>query len=344
MGALVPLFPARAMQAWMPPDGRLRPTPGLLPLLLYVLLRGLDATVLKGLQDHGMAHPVNGENPISFCNVFFLAQLTVGLAVLIPARRTLPGDLAQLGPADRRLLVLHGGLGLFLGPVAYYFALEFLSVISQTLLFALVLPVSALLARWLLGEALPAGFRFSLALIGAGLILPQAAMAMGSGRMDDAAGIVWALVGVLAFAGSAISGRAIAARRWPPAVAVGVPTLLSALVFGAIALVLFGPHHFILLRLWWVVGVIGLYAVTLALGRELALQQAYRRCSVAVVSLWGSLALVVAVLSAALLLGEPLSGPVLAGAALVLAGVLVGRQSGPIRSRPSPVSEARHPR
>jgi drug/metabolite transporter (DMT)-like permease len=328
----------------MPSDGRPRPIPGLLPLLLYVLLRGLDATVLKALQDHGMAHPVQGENPISFCNVFFLAQLTVGLAALIPGRRTLRGDLARLGPADRRLLALHGGLGLFLGPVAYYLALESLSVISQTLLFALVLPVSALLARWLLGEALPAGFRLSLGLIGAGLVLPQAAMAMGGGRMDDLAGIAWALVGVLAFAGSAVSGRAIAARRWPAAVGVGVPTLLSALVFGAIALALFGPQHFLLLRLWWVVGVIGVYAVTLSLGRELALRQAYRRCSVAVVSLWSSLALVVAVLSAALLLGEPLGVPVLAGAALVLGGVFVSRRPGPIRSGPSPVSEGRHPR
>ncbi|AFY29750.1 hypothetical protein [Cyanobium gracile] len=199
------------MQRWTTSDGRPRPIPGLLPLLLYVLLRGLDATVLKGLQDHGMAHPVGGENPISFCNVF-LAQLMVGLAALIPGRRILGNDLAQLGPGDRCLLALHGGLGLFLGPVADYLALESLSVISQT--------------------------------------------------------------------------------------------LLSALVFGAIALVLFGPQHFLLLRLWWVV----------------------------------------AVLSAALLLGEPLGVPVLAGAALVLCGVFVSRRPSPIRSRCSPVSEGRHPR
>lgn len=321
-----------------------RPVPGLLPLLLYVLLRGLDATVLKGLQDLGQANPVQGENPISFCNVFFLSQLTVALAALLPGRRSLIGDLARLAPADWRLLALHSGLGLFLGPVAYYFALESLPVISQTLLFALVLPLSALLARWLLAEALPPGFWPSLTLIGAGLMLPQAAMAMASGRMDDATGIAWALVGVLAFAGSAVSGRSVARHRWPAAVAVGAPTLLSALVFGAIALVLFGPHHFLLLRLWWVVGVIGLYAITLSLGRELALRQAYRRCSVAVVSLWGSLALVVAVLSAALLLGEPLGGSVLGGAALVLAGVGVSRWPRPIRSDPSPVSEEQQSR
>ena len=69
-----------------------RPIPGLLPLLLYVLLRGLDATVLKGLQDLGQANPVQGENPISFCNVFFLSQLTVALAALLPGRRSLIGD------------------------------------------------------------------------------------------------------------------------------------------------------------------------------------------------------------------------------------------------------------
>ena len=314
-----------------------------LSLLLYVLLRGLDATVLKGLQDLGLANPVQGENPISFCNVFFLAQLTVALASLLPGRRSLIGDLARLGPADRRLLALHGGLGLFLGPVAYYFALESLSVISQNLLFALVLPVSALLARWLLGEALPPGFWLSLALIGAGLLLPQAAMAIGDGRMDDATGLAWALVGVLAFAGSAVSGRSVARRRWPASVAVGVPTLLSALVFGAIALVLFGPHHFLLLRLWRVAGVIGLYAIALSLGRELALRQAYSSCSVAVVSLWSSLALVVAVLSAAVLLGEPLGVPVLGGLALVLVGVGASRWPGPIRSAASPVSRQRQP-
>ncbi|KEF41282.1 MAG: hypothetical protein ER33_12240 [Cyanobium sp. CACIAM 14] len=312
-----------------------------LPLALYILLRGLDATVLKGLQDYGLQHPVRGENPISFCNVFFLAQLTVGLAALLPGRRTLAADLARLGPADRRLLALDALLGLFLGPIAYYLALESLPVISQTLLFALVLPVSAVLARWRLGEALPGGFWLSVPLIGAGLVLPQAAMAMGVWRMDQAAGLAWALVGVLAFSGSAVSGRAIAGRGWPPAVTVGVPTLLTALVFAGIALVLFGPHHFLLLRLWWLVGVIGLYALTLSLGRELALRRAYRHCSVVVVSLWGSLTLVVAVLSAALLLGEPLTGRVLAGSALVLGGVLASRWSGPIRSAPSPVSGTR---
>jgi drug/metabolite transporter (DMT)-like permease len=274
-------------------------------------------------------------DPISFCNLFFLAQLAVGLAALLPGRTTLASDLAALVPSDRRLLAVDAFLGLFLGPVAYYIALESLSVISQTLLFALVLPVSALLARGWLGEALPRSFWISLVLIAVGLVLPSVAAA--GGGMDGASGLAWALVGVLAYGAASVSGRLVARRGLPLAVSVGATNLVSALIFGLIALVLFGPHHFLLLQLWWVVGVIGLYALTLPLGRELALRLAYRHLPVAQVSLWSSLSLVVALLSAAVLLGEPLQGASLAGSALVLAGVLASRWRWPIRSGPTSV-------
>jgi drug/metabolite transporter (DMT)-like permease len=292
-----------------------------LPLGLYVLLKGLDATVLKGLQTYGHSHSVLGENPISFCNVFFFSQLMVGLAVLLPARQTVLRKLASLSSADRGLLALDAALGLFLGPIAYYLALQSLSVVSQTLLFALVLPLSALLARWVLGEPLPRGFAISLVLIGAGLLLPQAVSAAMGGPMDDRVGIGWALAGVAAFSSAAVTGRTIAGRGWPVAVSVGVPSTLTALAFALIALVLFGPHHFLLLQMWWVGGVIGVYAVVLGLGRELCLRLAYRHGSVAMVSLWGSLSLPVAVVSAALLLQEVLSLQAVLGLALVVAGV-----------------------
>ena len=292
-----------------------------LPLALYVLLRGLDATALKWLQLQGAAQGLNGVNPISFCNVFFVAQLIVGLATLVPGRKRLARDLGSLAGRDQLLLALHGGLGLFLGPVATFLALDALSVISQTLLFALVLPLSALLAHWLLHESLPRAFWPSLALVLTGLLLPQATMAMAGGPMDQLGGVAWALVGVGAFAGSAITGRLVAARRWPLAVSVGLPSTLAALVFALIALVLYGPQHFLLLRLWWVVGVIAVYGLCLSLGRELALRAAYRQFPVAKVSLWGSLTIVVAALSATWLLGEHLAWPTALGLVLVLAGV-----------------------
>jgi drug/metabolite transporter (DMT)-like permease len=299
-----------------------------LPLAIYVLLRGLDATVLKGLQTYGDTHTVDGENPISFCNVFFFAQLAVGLTALLPGRHDLAGALPTLTPEDRRLLGTHSFLGMFLGPVAYYQALQSLSVISQTLLFALVLPGAALLACWLLREPLPRAFWPSLALITAGLLVPQIVMATTGGAMDDLQGLAWGLVGVVAFSGAAVAGRSIAGRGWPAALSIGLGSTVTALVFAVIALALFGPQHFLLLRLWWVVGVLLIYALSLTLGSELALRLAYRRCSVATVSLWGSLTIAVAIASAALLLGEPIHAGTAGGIVLLLAGVWLGRRPG----------------
>ncbi len=305
-----------------------------LPLGLYVLLKGLDATVLKGLQSYGHSHSVLGENPISFCNVFFFAQLAVGLTALLPGRRDLARALPTLTPADRRLLGTHAFLGMFLGPVAYYQALQSLSVISQTLLFAMVLPGAALLARWLLRESLPRAFWLSLALIAAGLLLPQITRAAMGGPMDDLQGLAWGLVGVVAFSGAAVAGRSIAGRGWPVALSIGLGSTITALVFAVIALALFGPHHFLLLQLWWVAGVILIYAISISLGSELALRLAYRRCSVATVALWGSLTIVVAIASAALLLAEPIHIATVAGIVLLLSGVWLGRR--PNQSDPPP--------
>ncbi|MCP9800610.1 hypothetical protein [Synechococcus sp. RedBA-s] len=152
-----------------------------LTLALYVLLKGLNATALKGLQNFGAAHPIGGENPISFCNVFFVAQLIVGLMALLPGRRQLPVLLKQLNGGDQRLLALDTLLGLLLGPVAFYFVLESLTVISQNLLFALVLPFSAVLA--------------------------QLEMAGLGDRMDQLSGVIWALLGVLGTRmGTAVGG------------------------------------------------------------------------------------------------------------------------------------------
>lgn len=305
-----------------------------LPLAAYVLLRGLDATVLKGLQLHGAANPVAGENPISFCNVFFVAELVVGLAALGGGGAGLRRDLAGIGPRAGLLLFGCAGLGLFLGPIAYYQALQELSVVSQTLLFSLVLPASGLLARRFLGEPLPRGFVGSTALIIGGLLLAAGSMGgapdgPGPGG-SPAVGVAWALVGVLAFSGAGVCGRRIAAKGWSVALSLGLPSTLSALVFGIVALVLFGPGHFLLLQLWWVVGVIGIYALLLTLGREISLRQAYRSFGVATVSLWGSLAIVVAALSAVALLGEPLGPATLAGLGLIVAGAL--RSPPPMRS------------
>jgi len=134
-----------------------------LALLGYVLLSGCDASVLTA----------GGEDPISFGNVFFYANLATGLVVLLLDRGCLKRQLPQLVLRDRSLLCLRAALGSLIGPICYFLALQRLTVISQTLLFTLILPVTALLAQLLLREPLPKRFGFSLALLPLGLLISR---------------------------------------------------------------------------------------------------------------------------------------------------------------------------
>jgi drug/metabolite transporter (DMT)-like permease len=61
--------------------------------------------------------------------------------------------------------------GCFLGPMSFFLALDKLSVVTQTLLFSLSLPFTAVIATLWLREKLPDRFWGSLLLITAGLIV-----------------------------------------------------------------------------------------------------------------------------------------------------------------------------
>ena len=296
------------------------------PLTIFIVLKGLDNTVLKALQLYGMNHPVDGINPVSFCNVFFFVQLISGITFLVNGRSGLKQEIINLNNHERGLLVGDAFLSRFLGPVAYYFSLNSLSVITQTLIFALILPVSALLANWIIKESLPKTFLASVVLISSGLLLHQMSGMANVENNNNLVGLIWSVVGVLAFSGSALTGRKIAARRLSVGLSIGIGALISALVFGILAILLFGPNHFLLLKLWWVFGVLLLYALTLSLGSELALRKAYHQSSVATVSLLGSLSIVVSITSAAVLLKETIHPGTIIGGILLITGVMLGRK------------------
>ena len=78
-----------------------------LALAAYILIRGCDASVLKWLQERGVATALRsggGEDPISLCNVFFFATLLSGLVLAVADRRRLERELPKLGPGDLGLL------------------------------------------------------------------------------------------------------------------------------------------------------------------------------------------------------------------------------------------------
>ena len=322
---------ARVAPRVMPGPARRLPLAPL-ALLAYVLLRGCDASVLKWLQERDAATLLRthgAEDPISFSNVFFFANLATGLVILLLDHRRLPEQVLRLTAADRGLLLLRAGLGSLLGPISTFLALQRLSVTSQTLLFTLILPATALLARLLLRESLPRRFGLTLVLLPAGLLISrsmQLALPAGAtGAGLDPLGVAWALLGVTAFAAAGVLNRLVVDKGWSTGLTIGLPSLLAALVLGGITLVLFGPAQFLHLRWWWVMGVLLVYTAGISVGGELLLLLSYRSLGATTVALWGNGAVLVSLLSAHLLLGERLGPHTLAGAGLILAALLVAR-------------------
>lgn len=303
-----------------------------LALAAYILIRGCDASVLKWLQERGVATALRtggGEDPISLCNVFFFATLLSGLVLAVADRRRLERELPKLGPGDLGLLGARAGLGFLVGPSAYFLALQHLSVVSQTLLFTLILPVTALLAHAWLAEPLPPRFGLTLLLLPGGLAISRSmAGAAQPGADLDPRGLVWALVAVAAFAGAGVLNRLVARRSWGLGLTLGLTNLAAALVFGSLALALFGPNHFLHMRLWWLVGVLVVYSGVINLGGDLALLASYRGLGAIAVALWGNAAVLVALASAHWLLGEAIGARTLVGAALILVALLVSRRWG----------------
>ena len=301
-----------------------------LALLGYVLLRGCDATVLKWLQERAAAtllRTAGGEDPISFGNVFFYANLATGLVVLLLDRGCLKRQLPKLEGRDQSFLCLRAALGSLVGPICYFLALQRLSVISQTLLFTLILPVTALLAKLLLSEPLPKRFGLSFALLPLGLLisrnvdvsLPSAAPWGGL----DPVGLALGLLSVLAFSASGVLNRFVVNKGWGIGLTIGLTNLLAALVFGTITLVFYGPEQFLYMRWWWLFGLLLVYTACINLGGELLLLMSYRGLGAISVALWGNGAIFVSLVSAYLLLGEALSLRTLMGAVLILVALVM---------------------
>lgn len=306
------------------------------PILLagYALVSGLRSTVLKGLQLYGSAHSIGGENPISFCNVFFVSQSLVGIALVCIEPRVVWNDIRTLQPAAAKAIAADSFLGCFLAPVAFYLSLDHLSVITQTLLFSLTLPASGLLALFWLKEKLPERFGLSLLLIMGGLLAGRILGSPGGGMtMNDGVGVSWALVSVLATALRTCIRRKTADYGLSRGLTVGVTNLAGAIVFGLIALRLYGPHHFMLLEAWWVFWVIVVYGITLALGTEVLRQICGRLFAVTPVALAGSASIIVTVVSAAVFLGEPFTA--ITTLSLVLIGMGISQRFLHPRAAPS---------
>ena len=305
-------------------------------MAVAVITEGLNPTVLSWLQFRSVeeVHTMGGDAPISFCNVLFMASLIVGLTLVASDYRQVKQDVRTLTPRVGWIFLANAFLANFLAQVAFFYALDYLGVIPVTLMLTLVLPVSSLMSRHFLAEALPNWFWSSFLLILVGItltVLPNETVYNGAmndpmlGQTNIVLGYFWASVAVISFSISAVTSRKLALEGLSSSTVAGLGTLFAALLFGAYVVVFFGVEHFVYLKLWWVVGVIGIYSFTLSVGNEWSQQAINEYFSVVTIGLFDMLSVVVAIVAAWLILGTPLTVNLVSGAAVVIAGVLLSQ-------------------
>ena len=148
-------------------------------------------------------------------------------------------------------------LWLLFGADEFFLALDRLSVVTQTLLFSLTLPLTAAIAFFWLKEKLPDRFWWSLALITAGLIAGKLLRPMemnDAAAVNQAVGVIWALVSMSSLALRNSLRRKLAVYDICRGLSAGIPNLAGAIAFAIIALQQYGPQHFFYLSFGGLLG------------------------------------------------------------------------------------------
>ncbi|MEM9092257.1 MAG: DMT family transporter [Cyanobacteria bacterium P01_F01_bin.53] len=183
---------------------------------------------------NGVAHP------ISFCNVLFIGNFCAALLVgFWFGFGTIVTDLKSLTPRVRWGLFINGCLATLLSTLIFL-GLQETTVTNAVLLGRLGPVLFAVAGALVLGKKIKklewAGF----SLIAVGVV----AIALHTSDFQANHGDVLILLSTLVFATSALINQLMIANAATLPVVVFSRNFLSSIVFFAIALRLFGPHHF----------------------------------------------------------------------------------------------------
>ena len=308
-----------------------------------VVLFGASYAIVQLLTELGAEHPVEGRNAISFCNVLFVGNLCALATLAAIYHREWTGEkLRRIPLSDWLVLLVLAILSGAVVPALAFLALENTTVTNAVLLGRLEPVAFLILALLVLGER-PTSWTVAGTLLALAGAFATFAIEAGGFAVDFGKG-EWQVV-----AASLVSAVAsIVSKLWLKRVPLGVYAVVrtgfGALFFFVAAVYLFGPGHFqdaFAPILWQWMLVYG--GIVVALGQfswALGLKHSDGQ-SVALATSCSPLA---ALLFAFILLGETPTPAVIAGVALILAGVGVAQLGNRWRRRrvrePAPVERS----
>jgi drug/metabolite transporter (DMT)-like permease len=132
--------------------------PGQIYLWLAIPIFGASSAVTRRLTEIGAQNFVNGQNPISLCNVLFVGNLcALMVLMLLYGREWQPTTLRQLSRKDWLSLVIVAILSGALAPGLIFQALALTNVNNVVLVGRLEPPLTLALSVWFLRERVNGG-------------------------------------------------------------------------------------------------------------------------------------------------------------------------------------------
>lgn len=289
-----------------------------------MLIFAAGNSIVRLLAELGAHHPVGGHNPITPCNVLLVGSSCAFVVLSILYRRAWTGDNLRALSARQWLgMSLGAVLASALAPAFTLLALEHTSVTNLVLVGRLEPVLFLALSARLLGEAVG---RWTLAgtlvaLLGVGLTFAlenaEAGLAFGQGEL-------YAALAAASFAGSTVVSR-VGLQQIPLGIFLVFRTGLAAVVFFGTAVYLYGPQHFAGVRSPFLWQAMAAYGAVFVVGAQICWFGGIRRARAGDISLAGAFSPAAGVLFALVLLGEPPSGSLAAGGAVILAGIAIGQ-------------------
>ena len=305
------------------------------PLMVWAALAifALAKSVIVLLTEIGAANPIEGRNPISFCNVLFAGNLVAAATLFIIHRKDwTAANFKKLSINDWTGIVVMGVLAGFVAPALGFLALE-LTTVSNVVFLGRIEPiVFMVLAAVVLNDRPNAWSVFGTTVSFAGVALIIYLMSRDNGGFMLGKGEFYALLTAITLAlGTLLS------KIWLNSVPFGIFAVLRMLV-GAIvyffwAYYFYGPVHYADIFapiVWqWML----LYGGLIVAGGQTLFLLGVRNASGQDVALAQSFSPIAAVLFAFLLLGEVPGTPILIGGSVILVGIFIAQAGGWYRQR-----------
>lgn len=232
-------------------------------LWISILIYAASNSVVAKIGQIGAMHPINGHNPISFCNLLFAGNLIAGLTLFIIYRKDWRFDLLKGTPfkdwVSMFFIILMSGV---VAPAFFFIALMITDVTNVVLISTFDVPLSLIFAFFMFREK-PNKYGFLgafIATIGivAIFILEKAPMtdATTMMRVDVGNPAVNNFLQTFPKAGEILTVLATLmgvfsiqmSRKLLENVSIGVFSvsrmLAGLILFTIIVLLVFGPHHF----------------------------------------------------------------------------------------------------